>query len=123
MPRGGKREGTPGVGYSNRTDLGQNYQPQTGTTTAAAGGQTAPAAPPQRTLVTPDMIPKLNDPSGRPGEPVTTGLNAGAGAGPAAIGGVPPNPQMSQLRAAYLANPTPELERALRMMSVRFGKL
>jgi len=28
MPRGGKRQGTPGKAYSNRTDMATNYDPR-----------------------------------------------------------------------------------------------
>jgi hypothetical protein len=38
MPRGGPRQGTPGKGYSNRTDLALNSASQTATNTAASGG-------------------------------------------------------------------------------------
>ena len=42
MPRGGKRQGTPGKGYTNRTDLGQDYMPASGDATPASGGVQAP---------------------------------------------------------------------------------
>lgn len=121
MARGGKRQGTPGKGYANRTDLAQNRAPQTGTNTAAAGGIATPGAPvsaaaPQQEqpFVDPtDRVPRLDDPSGRPGEPVTTGLFSGPGAGPEAIGQMPPDNASSSIEAAYLAMPTPELRRVI----------
>lgn len=84
MPRkrGGARQGTPGKGYSNRTDMLSNYDQAENT--AATGGMTAPAAPvmappPQ----TPDDTPGLSDPTMYPDEPITAGLPIGAGPGPA----------------------------------------
>lgn len=84
MPRkrGGTRQGTPGKGYSNRTDMLSNYDQAENT--AASGGMTAPAAapmapPPQ----TPDDTPGLSDPTMYPDEPITAGLPIGAGPGPA----------------------------------------
>jgi hypothetical protein len=102
-PRGGTRQGTPGVGYSNRSDLLLNRAPQTGTQTAASAGVTpaatpAPAAP---TGPLPDQIPTLTTPSQRPGEPLTTGLSTGPGAGPEALGS-PPAMQQNATLAKYL---------------------
>jgi len=107
--RGGRRSGTPGVGYSNRTDLLTQRAPQQGQVTAAAGDQAAVGAP----VITPDMVPKLNDPTARPNEPVTAGIVAGEGPGPEAIGYVPPSPVVQKIQAAYLRMPTPELRKAL----------
>jgi hypothetical protein len=78
MPRGGKRQGTPGKGYSNRTDLTSNYD-QSEMTAAAGGMEAPPMGPPG---VTPDDIPGLSDPTQRPNEPITAGLPVGAGPGP-----------------------------------------
>lgn len=87
MPRGGKRQGTPGKGYSNRTDLSMN--PDMSQNTAASGGLVAPAperqdmaGPPIRT---PDDSPMLSDPTMRPDEPLTAGLSTGPGVGPEAL--------------------------------------
>ena len=97
MPRGGKRQGTPGKGYSNRTDLQTNYD----NTASAAGVPSAdpsappvPAGPPMRT---PDQSPMLTDPTQRPDEPITAGLPTGAGPGP-----VDPRPQETQQLKKYL---------------------
>lgn len=86
MPRGGRRRGTPGRAYSNRTDLGMQYQGQdeAGMATPAAGGVEAPRqqmAPP----VYPEDIPNLTDPTARPNEPITDGLSMGLGRGPEAL--------------------------------------
>lgn len=85
MPRGGRRQGQPGVAYSNRTDLLQNRD---NAGSAAAGGIAAPAQ--QQPMVPqmaayPEDSPGLLDPTSRPNEPVTDGLNFGAGRGSSAI--------------------------------------
>ena len=79
MPRrkqGGARQGTPGVGYSNRTDLMSNYD--MAENTAAAGGIEPVTTPAQ----SPDDTPGLSDPTQFPDEPITAGLPIGAGDGP-----------------------------------------
>lgn len=87
MPRGGKRKGTPGKGYTNRTDLGMQYQTQeqAGMATPAAGGVKAPPQAPPSMSVYPEDIPNLMDPTSRPQEPITDGLASGAGRGPEAL--------------------------------------
>jgi hypothetical protein len=81
MPRGGKRQGTPGKGYTNRTDMLTNYDQEKDT--AATGGMEAPPmeapAPPG---MTPDDVPGIDAPTNYPGEPVTAGLMRGPGDGP-----------------------------------------
>ena len=83
--------------------------PQEGTQTAAAGAQ---ALPPQQ-FTPPEGVPRLDDPSARPNEPVTHGLDLGAGDGSYALGFTPPSAAAQSLQAAYIANPTPELRRTL----------
>jgi hypothetical protein len=117
--RGGRRQGTPGKAYSNRTDLNANRAPQTGTQTAAAGGQSL-AAP--QTWTTPDQVPKLNDPTSRPTEPVTAGLPSGPGPGPEALGFTPRGNDIRTLQAAYLRYPSPHLRRAIEYLSAK-GRL
>lgn len=83
MARGGRRRGTPGKGYANRTDLAMD--PNMAQNTAASGGMTAPAqapapaggpAPEQFPYSTPDDSPNLMDPTQRPGEPVANGIGS-----------------------------------------------
>jgi hypothetical protein len=111
MPRGGRRQGTPGRSYAQRVDLqagaaavpiqvatGQQYgmataqreaqralpiaaPPPPATAPPAAGG----AAPAGRQVPPVQVIP-LTDPSKRPGEPVTAGVSIGAGPGPEVLG-------------------------------------
>jgi hypothetical protein len=111
MPRGGKRQGTPGKGYSNRTDLIQNYDQQAGS--PAAGGMTPPPPPMQ----TPDDSPNLTDPTQFPDEPITTGLRNGPGAGPTRDTRKEETQQLARflpLIGLYLDNPdTPDSVRSL----------
>lgn len=119
MARGGSRQGRQGVGYSNRTDLMLNRAPASPSQTPASGPVPAPpsggpgAGPPQRTYLQPEDVPRLDDPSGRPTEPVTAGLMTGRGAGPEALGVTPGNPLMKELEAAYMLNPTDALARVI----------
>ena len=102
MPRGGKRQGTPGRGYSNRTDLGMT--PDMGQNTAASGGMTAAPPPvsdgqtPQGPTRSPDDTPMLLDPTMRPDEPITAGMAMGAGPGPEALGMDPRAAETAKLK-------------------------
>jgi hypothetical protein len=111
MPRGGKRQGTPGKGYSNRTDLMNNYDQQSAS--PAAGGVEATRAPMQ----TPDDTPGLSDPTQFPDEPITAGLPIGAGPGPQRDTRVQETQELRRflpLIGLYLDNPdTPDSVRAL----------
>jgi hypothetical protein len=90
MPRGGARQGTPGKGYSNRTDLMASMKPPAPgqVNPTAAGGMTAAPQRPQQgapsgmPMPSPDDTPMLNDPTAYPDEPVTAGLPVGPGPGP-----------------------------------------
>ena len=124
MPRGGKRRGTPGKGYSNRTDLGMQYmaQDQAGMATPAAGGVEArPPAQPQGPPIFADDIPNLMDPTARPDEPISAGLSFGPGPGPEAlVNRDPRNLETSRLKKwlplmdPYVDDPdTPDSVRAL----------
>jgi len=114
LPRGGKRQGSVGTAYSNRTDLnpvkpptlvptGQPYgqrqalvQSQQTLPVAPAGTTAAGPAPPEpigQAPQPPVEPPAFHRPTDRPGEPITTGLPIGAGAGPEALG---PNNLASQ---------------------------
>jgi hypothetical protein len=115
MPRGGKRQGTPGKGYSNRTDLTSDYA----SGSPAAGGM---EPQPQRQQFIPpsigaDQVPSLSDPTMRPDEPITAGLKVGAGAGSEALGPLPPggnNPVRAAVQALIAISPNnPDLIRLL----------
>jgi hypothetical protein len=111
MPRGGRRTGTPGKAYSNRSDLNVPAQAASGQQYGMRGQQMAaqralPVARPATDAVPsggspaaggpagagtpagplPGSLTPLDAPTQRPGEPVTTGLPVGAGAGPEALG-------------------------------------
>jgi hypothetical protein len=115
MPRGGKRQGTQGKAYSNRTDLAVDYAANGN---PAAGGMpvagvNAPIKPP---VIGPDQVPNLGDPTMRPNEPITAGLSIGPGAGPSALGPMPPSPTdpvRQVLQAMLLLGPNPDVQRLM----------
>lgn len=102
MPRGrgGRRQGTPGKGYSNRTDL--QMQPDMAAGTPAAGGIKAPAEQTPMLPVYPEDTPMLTDPTARPQEPLTAGLPMGAGPGPEAMTGFDPRVSETQALKKWL---------------------
>lgn len=98
--RGGRRVGTPGTAYTNRTDLNRERvalpTPDTGTYGEAAaqrrGLQAVPAGVPK--------LPPFNRPTEFPNEPITAGMPRGAGPGPEALANLPSanqTPQMADL--------------------------
>ncbi len=95
MPRGGKRQGTPGKAYSNRTDMGIDYNMQQ-EATPAAGGVQAPREQQPMLQTYPEDIPNLTDATARPQEPITDGLAIGAGRGPEAL--MNRDPRMGETR-------------------------
>lgn len=100
MPRGGKRQGTPGRGYSNRTDLAMD--PNMAQNTAATGGEGGGMpnlAPSPRS---PEDTPMLLDPTGRPQEPITAGMASGAGPGPEALTGMDPRQAEAQTMKKWM---------------------
>jgi hypothetical protein len=143
VPRGGRRTGTPGTAYQNRTDLnrpaapqaapGQQYgrraeqmaaqraMPIAPPPTDAVPTASPPGAPPatQRLSAPPGPLPgqvvPLDAPSSRPGEPVTAGLPVGAGAGVEALGPLAGMQDEigAELRAIYSRFPTEELRQMI----------
>jgi hypothetical protein len=115
MPRkrGGTRQGTPGKGYTNRTDLMTNYDQQSAS--PAAGGIEAP--PMQMPMQTPEDTPNLSDPTQYPDQPITSGLNIGPGDGPNRDTRAKETQELRRflpLIGLYLDNPdTPDSVRAL----------
>lgn len=113
MPRGGKRQGTQGKGYSNRTDLGIDYAPGGN---PAAGG--IPIRQPETytgPAVGADQVPNIYDPSSI-NEPITSGLATGLGPGPEALGPMPPtqtDPVRQVIQAMMFVAPNPDLARVL----------
>lgn len=76
--RGGRRQGTPGQTYSNRTDL--NTDPvKTTPTYATNNSQRQQATNPQPANIQPPGSQPFARPSERPSEPLTAGLSTGDG--------------------------------------------
>lgn len=102
MPRGGKRQGTPGKAYSNRTDMATDYNMEAGS--PASGGLEAPSAgkEPPNLPVYPDQIPNLTDPTSRPNEPITDGLGLGPGRGREALTNYDPRKMEAQALKRWL---------------------
>lgn len=115
MPRGGKRQGTQGKAYANRTDLATDYAPGGN---PASGGMEAPAQ--QRQFMPPlvgaDQVPNIGDFTQRPDEAVTAGLPVGAGPGREAMPPMPPaptDPIRQVIQAMMMVAPNPDLARVL----------
>lgn len=116
--RGGRRQGTPGKSYSNRTDLATDYSPPDAESTPASGGvhpvntpAAAPAGPPQ-IPVYPEQIPTLTDPTNRPDESVLT---------PGTPLSTPDADATDVLFEAFRMFGTEQLRRALLIMQARNG--
>lgn len=112
MPRGGERKGTQGKAYVNRTDLAVDYAP--------GGNPATGGIEPPRSIMPPrigaDQVPNLGDPNPNPGQPITTGVDAGLGAGRSALGPIPPSPTdpiKQMLQAMLLLGPNPDVQRLL----------
>lgn len=134
MARGGRRSGTPGKAYPQRTDMHQPIN-------AAPGGQYGEgkalrdaqkvvplptSAPPSSPLTTqsapggggvaPGDI-NFEAPTARPNEPVTNGLPMGPGQGPEALGmGVGANDPATLLRSIYQNVPEAQNNDVLRLI-------
>lgn len=138
---GGRREGTPGRAYTNRSDLNQNRQPVTaapnqpygvrGAQEAAQRAVPLPAPPPVQAPPplasgpAPGSFGALNRPTELPDEPLTAGLPIGAGAGPEALAGMAAlsrsDELVARLRGLYQAYPSDDLERLLSYAESRAG--
>lgn len=124
--RGGRRQGTPGKAYSNRTDLQATQPVRTptgmpyGTAQALTEAQRAVPLPQQTSsgagaapfppaAPAPGAFGPLDAPTNRPDEPLTAGMRGGPGPGPEAIVrpmGLSPQDQLvAQLRGLYAAYP------------------
>ncbi len=144
--RGGKRTGTPGTSYPNRTDLaqpktaapGQEYgqaaaqlraqtvAPLPKQAPVPTSGQAAPPAVPAPAGGAPTTPPGglggLADPSARPNEPLTAGLASGPGPGPEALGGVvapPEDPTVATLKGILARYPNQDLQALVAQASAR----
>lgn len=129
--RGGKREGAPGLAYSNRSDLAQ--APRAAPSKRYGDGEasleaqraiplpSAPAPAPGAMPAAPAPMPGdvgFAAPSSRPAEPVTAGMAMGAGPGPSAM--MPAvDPVVETLRAAFRAFPNAETAALLEAIEER----
>jgi len=121
MSRGGRRTGTPGASYPQRSDLQLNRQPAQAPTGMPYGehqqsiqSQQAVPLPNAAPSATPGQFGPLDQPTGRPNEPVTTGLPLGAGAGPEALNMAGTQDDFSsQIRALYTKYPSNDLLRLI----------
>ena len=121
MPRGGRRQGTPGKAYANRTDLQQ--KPDMSKNTAATGGMVShgetPGGPPPGRIAPPligaNEVPNLSDPTMRPDEPITAGLPMGPGSNSlgSALPPSPADPVRQAVEALMLISPNADLSRIL----------
>lgn len=129
MPRGGKRQGKPGAQYSNRSDLRDNRLPVTpykgqpyGTAkqqedsqravplgAPAVPGPPAAAAPLPAQGPGPGTLGGILDPTARPDEPLTAGLDRGPGVDSSGLRKATGDPDIDLLYALYRANPSPTL--------------
>ena len=115
---GGPRQGRPGAGYVNRTDLMQGPR-TTGSPAAQAQPSTAEAA-----WVPPDAVPNLGDPSSDE-RPLTDGLPVGPGAGPEALAPAPdtvPDRTLLTLQALYRATDSDHIRRLIQRRAVMTGR-
>jgi hypothetical protein len=108
MPRGGRRQGTPGKSYNNRADLrtahplpiqtapGQPYGSQTAQAQSQAAVPLASGQLPDQGAALgdaqsfqPPTVPQMGDPSALPGQAVTAGIGASGPAPGSQPGGDP----------------------------------
>lgn len=134
MPRGGRRRGTPGTAYAQRTDLNRPVpvQAATGQPYGAAKAQldaqravpVAPPPSPPQAAAGPSQPAGGPPPGGmgdflraseRPGEPLTAGIASGAGPGPEALN-MTGNPDRDELGAIYMQFPSEGLRQLLEAM-------
>lgn len=130
MPRkhGGRRTGTPGVAYPQRTDLNQPVQVAAGQPYGARQEQVAaqkavplPAAPPVPVpppSPAPGSFGSFLRPTEKPSEPLTAGLPFGAGPGTEAVagpwGGLSDDDRIvAELKGLYAADPNPDVLRLI----------
>jgi hypothetical protein len=147
--RGGKRQGTKGKQYSNRSDLRQAPQAATGQTygvakqqmdaqraiplakTPVPGVAPSPASPSGGVSALAGMlggggsqvaVPSLTAPTTRPNEPLTAGLPTGPGAGPEALNLPSPDDDLlASLRAMYRAYPNDDIARLMAALEARIN--
>lgn len=131
MPRGGRRAGTPGKNYGQRSDLNQVRKPSGPPAPPAPNltQQPGPAQPAQPTMSgAPAAGPPIPQPGTlgslgptlRPGEPITHGLSTGPGAGPEIFQQFQPDP-LVQAKVLLSSIPAVHQTPALRALSAAVG--
>lgn len=127
MPRGGRRAGTPGRAYSNRSDLNATRalpveagpSQQYGQRAAQEAAQRVVPIAPQPAARPPappagGLLNFASPSTSRPGEPVTAGASMGAGAGPEALAALGlGGGEVDELRAMYQRFPSEELRQII----------
>jgi len=126
---GGRRVGTPGTQYPNRSDLStQRVQAmpsrQYGSAAAQERAQQAVPLPQENPLPPPgDPSVAIGAPTMRPDEPITAGMPFGPGPGPdpttpTARGVTPEALVTAKLRGMYQANPTEDMRGLLEYLDM-----
>lgn len=139
MARGGRRVGTPGKSYPNRTDMHQPIKAapggEYGSVTALKDAQKVVPLPNANAVAPPSSPSPIQSapggggvapgdinfggPTQRPDEPVTNGLPVGPGQGPEALGlGVGPNDPATLLRSIYVNVPQAQNNDVLRLIEM-----
>lgn len=130
MPRGGRRTGTPGKAYPNRSDLqGAGYSSKTYGDGAARAARTAaaPVGPPPAPSVpgasaptpavptgpAPGTLGDLLAPTARPDQPVTAGAPFGPGSNAGSFMPSPDDQAIDRLRVVVRQTGLPSLIRLL----------
>ena len=139
MPRGGRRQGTPGRAYPQRTDLnadrrslpvqaprglGYGERKQLEDAQRAIPLASPPSA--QRTSASPSAagpmpLPSLTAPTSRPTEPLTAGADFGPGPG-SEIMPQPADSTLARLRALYKRFPTEDLRELIEEAEEELGQ-
>lgn len=123
MARGGRRKGSPGKSYSNRSDLNVDRAVQPGSSAAPppAVEQPDPTIQAAEQHISPDSFPNLTDPTNMPDIPGTSGVTGGPGAD---FDLMPVAQQWNQAFAEALSvyPGDPDLLRIARYIRVRSGR-
>ena len=108
-------ENLPSTGYGDQAALEASDAAVPSDAPAAMAAGAAPGP-----FISPDEVPNLSDPSTRPGEPLTTGLPMGSGAGVEALGPQgSPDPTRQVLMAMLVAEPNNDVMRLLDMLDIQ----
>lgn len=124
MARGGRRGGTPGKAYFQRSDLNQTRtlpvqtatgQPYGAATAQREAQQAVPMASGPLLTEAAGPLPGLTSPTMRPDEPLSAGAPFGPGPGPQAS---PQEMGLADLRAIYAAHSTEDVRELIEEMEL-----